>query len=117
MYPIQQAGTVRNRGNLRNFGSVDLPMHQGCDVSFRQLRTCLPDWLGSFVPIGDLSRCSKVRGQNYRYSMTSSASNCIELGTSMPSALAVCRLMTNSNFVDCTTGRSAGFSPLRIRPT
>src|SRR5262245_14314919 len=35
-------------------------------------------------------------------------------GTSMPSALAVCRLMTNWNFVDCSTGRSAGFAPLRI---
>jgi hypothetical protein len=47
--------------------------------------------------------------------MTSSASNCIELGTSRPSALAVCRLMTNSNLVDCTTGRSAGLEPFRIR--
>src|SRR5262245_59521526 len=51
------------------------------------------------------------------HSITSSASNCIELGTSMPSALAVCRLITNSNLLDCTTGKSAGFSPLRIRPT
>ena len=32
----------------------------------------------------------------------------------MPSALAVLRLMTNSNLVDCTTGKSPGFSPLRI---
>src|SRR5262245_51793431 len=44
--------------------------------------------------------------------MSSSASNCIELGTSMPSALAVSRLMTNSNLVDCNTGKSAGFAPL-----
>ena len=50
------------------------------------------------------------------HSITSSASNWIELGTSMPSALAVCRLMTNSNLVDRTTGSSAGFAPLRIRP-
>ena len=48
------------------------------------------------------------------HSISSSASNWIELGTSMPSALAVCRLMTNSNLVDCTTGISAGFAPLRI---
>src|SRR6516162_8253677 len=41
------------------------------------------------------------------HSITSSASNWIELGTSMPSALAVCRLMTSSNLVDCKTGRSA----------
>ena len=37
-------------------------------------------------------------------------------GTSRPSALAVLRLMTNSNLVACMTGRSAGFSPLRMRP-
>src|SRR5262249_41351228 len=43
------------------------------------------------------------------HSITSSASNWIELGTSRPSALAVCTLMTNSNLVDCRTGRSAGF--------
>ena len=49
--------------------------------------------------------------QNPAYSITSSASNWIELGTSRPSALAVCRLMTNSNFVDSKTGRSAGFAP------
>src|SRR5262245_36225789 len=51
------------------------------------------------------------------HSITSSASNCIELGTSMPSALAACKLITNSNLVDCATGRSVGFSPLIIRPT
>jgi hypothetical protein len=33
-----------------------------------------------------------------------------------PSALAVLRLMTSSIFVTCCTGRSAGFSPLRMRP-
>ena len=30
----------------------------------------------------------------------------------MPSARAVCRLMTNSNLVECTTGRAAGFPAL-----
>jgi hypothetical protein len=30
--------------------------------------------------------------------------------------LAVCRLMTNSNLVGCTTGRSVGLAPLRMRP-
>ena len=34
-----------------------------------------------------------------------------------PSALAVLRLMTSSNFVGCSTGRSAGFAPLRILST
>ena len=67
------------------------------------------DYVG-VVPRAAVSRCSRRRN----YSITSSASNCKELDTSMPSNLAVCALMTNSNFVDCTTGRSAGFAPLRI---
>src|SRR5262249_10491485 len=37
-------------------------------------------------------------------------------GTSRFSDLAVFRLITNSNLVDCCTGRLAGFSPLRIWP-
>ena len=37
-------------------------------------------------------------------------------GMMRSSALAVLRLIRNSYFVACTTGRSAGFSPLRIRP-
>ena len=40
-----------------------------------------------------------VRG----HSISSSASNCIELGTSMPRALTVLRLMTSSNLVGCST--------------
>jgi hypothetical protein len=32
-----------------------------------------------------------------------------------PSAVAVLRLITNSNLVDFITGRSAGFSPFRMR--
>ena len=35
-------------------------------------------------------------------------------GMVRPSALAVLRLMTNSNVVDCSTGRSAGLAPLRM---
>jgi hypothetical protein len=50
------------------------------------------------------------------YSNTSSARPISVLGTLRPSALAVLRLMTSSTFVDCTTGKSAGLSPLRIRP-
>src|SRR5262249_51936943 len=34
-----------------------------------------------------------------------------------PICFAVFRLMTNSNFVGCSTGRSAGFAPLRILST
>ena len=50
------------------------------------------------------------------HSITSSARNSSEVGTSRPSALAVLRLMISSIFVTCCTGSSAGFSPLRMRP-
>ena len=51
------------------------------------------------------------------HSITSSARASSVGGTSRPSALAVLRLMTSSNLVGACTGRSAGFSPLRMRST
>src|SRR5262245_14422424 len=50
------------------------------------------------------------------HSITSSARASSVGGTSRPSALAVFRLITSSNFVGCMTGRSPGLSPLRMRP-
>src|SRR5262245_61639944 len=50
------------------------------------------------------------------HSITSSARAMSAGGTVMPSILAVSWLMTISNFVDCTTGSSAGLAPLRILP-
>ena len=60
-----------------------------------------------FGPIADI----------YHYSTTSSASAINLAGISKFSAFAVLRLITKSNLVDCITGKSEGFSPLRIRPT
>ena len=51
------------------------------------------------------------------YSITSSARASSVGGTSRPSALAVLRLITSSYLVGACTGRSAGFSPLRMRST
>src|SRR5262245_38453034 len=51
------------------------------------------------------------------HSITSLAVICMIIGTVRPRAFAVLRLMTRSNFVGCTTGRSPGLVPLRIRPT
>src|SRR5215831_19049896 len=51
------------------------------------------------------------------HSITSSARASKVGGTSRPSALAVLRLITNSYLVGACTGRSAGFSPLRMRST
>src|SRR5262249_31301596 len=50
------------------------------------------------------------------HSITSSAVIFMISGTVRPSALAVLRLITSSNLVGCTTGRSAGFAPLRMCP-
>src|SRR5262249_32132200 len=50
------------------------------------------------------------------HSITSSARPSSVIGKVRPSVLAVFRLITNTTFVDCITGSSAGFSPLRMRP-
>jgi len=64
-----------------------------------------------FVPIADSCTAAK-----HRYSITSSARPISVLGTLRPSALADFRLMYISTLVTCWTGRSAGLSPLRMRP-
>src|SRR5215470_425314 len=65
-------------------------------------------------------------GSLIRYSMpvylgasliTLSARNSTDCGIVRLSAFAVLRLMTNSNFVGCSTGRSAGLVPFRILST
>src|SRR6516164_1126825 len=74
-------------------------------------------WHGRLLPSRDERphrRAAEQRDERAPFhSMSSSASNWSELGTSMPSALAVCMLITNSNLVACKTGSSAGFVPLR----
>src|SRR5262245_30346766 len=50
------------------------------------------------------------------HSITSSAIASSDGGTVRPSIRAVSALMTSSNLVACTTGKSAGFSPFRMRP-
>jgi len=51
------------------------------------------------------------------HSITSSARASSVGGTSRPSALAVLRLITNSNFAACSTGRSSGLAPLKTFTT
>src|SRR6516164_9323059 len=51
------------------------------------------------------------------HSITSSARASSVGGISRPSALAVLRLITSLSLVGACTGRSAGFSPLRMRST
>src|SRR5262245_36822925 len=56
-------------------------------------------------------------GHHSTHSTTSLARASSDGGTVRPSALAVLRLSTSSYLVDACTGRSAGFSPLRMRST
>jgi hypothetical protein len=50
------------------------------------------------------------------HSITSSAMASNIGGTSMPITLAACKLIANSNLVECMISGSAGFSSLRMRP-
>jgi hypothetical protein len=55
--------------------------------------------------------------QHAPHSMTSSARSRIDVGNSMPIAVAVLRLTIVSNFVARSTGRSVGLVPFRILST
>ena len=58
---------------------------------------------------------SGVEPDRKRHLMISSARANTGGGMVRPRALAVLRLITSSNFVGCSTGRSAGLAPLRMR--
>src|SRR6266545_7112554 len=69
--------------------------------------------------VGTSVQCQKATyavQQRAAYSMTSSARASSVGGTLRPRARAVGRFIANTNLADCTTGKSAGFSPLIIRP-
>jgi hypothetical protein len=86
----------------------------------------LPSASGKQRRIGPICNSSahlpqKAAGSNrskpHHYSITSSAATSRVGGISRPSALAVLRLMTSSNFVGCCTGTSAGLVPCRMMST
>lgn len=62
------------------------------------------------------SRRSDIAGVRAGHAINSSARMRSARGTVSPSVLAVFMLMTNSIFLTNCTGRSAGLSPLRMRP-
>src|SRR5262245_18994303 len=64
------------------------------------------------VPQPDFLHGNKIV---FFYSITSVAMASTLSGICSPRALAVSRLSTNSYFVGACTGKSAGFSPLRMR--
>src|SRR5215468_9888671 len=60
---------------------------------------------------------SIVLAASRRYLITLSARSNKSAGIMRPICFAVFKLITSSNFVGCSTGRSAGFAPLRILST
>src|SRR5260370_35910876 len=63
--------------------------------------------------------CARAASAQYHkqtrpYSTTLSANSTTDAGIARLSALAVLRFRTNSNLVGCSTGKSAGFAPLKI---
>src|SRR5262249_4467011 len=106
------------------------PLHHGGDhVALRRRRAHTHEADGRQPPPLLCARRERPRNARRRraakqrderappHSITSSARASSVGGTSMPSALAVLRLIASWNLVGCSTGRSAGFSPLRMRPT
>jgi hypothetical protein len=112
---------ISSQGVLRLW-PVRLPGPDGKDLAHAcgaSLLARSPEWLLSRKAAANAdmpSRLSVTGRSTICYSITSSVMARSCGGTSMPSSLAVCRLMTNSDLTDCTTGRSAGLAPLRMRP-
>jgi hypothetical protein len=100
------SATIAHRALLR-LGRVLINPGTPFDVRYA------PD-SGAKADIAGLPRWAMTGRQVH--SISSSARPISVFGTMMPSASAVLRLMTNSNLVACTTGNSAGFSPLRTLP-
>src|SRR3954469_2405005 len=69
---------------------------------------------GSFMS-GGIDSDQRPSGRSHSITSSASASSCV--GICSPSPLAVFRLITSSYLVGACTGRSAGFSPLRMRST
>ena len=65
----------------------------------------------------EVMRRTTLRWSSKGYWITWSARPTTDCGIVSPSALPVLRLITSSNFVGCSTGRSAGLAPLRILST
>src|SRR6202023_3668877 len=101
-------GVISNSGHARQDCTLASSLRQLSPAADKQSAQAS----NSDVPIGDI--CSTA---NCDYSITSSARASSIGGTSMPSALAVLRLITSSYLVGACTGRSAGFSPLSTRST
>ena len=88
-------------------------------LAFVPVERSLRPRVGLFAPLRDkvTSSAQSLVVVARVHSITSSARASTVGGISRPSAFAAFRLMTRSNLVGCSTGRSRGFVPLRILST
>ena len=93
-------------GQVRGAREGRLPQHDVCMSPFEI------QCLRSAAPSG-----RRVRTSGLSHSITLSAWIRSVGGMVIPRALAVLRLITNWNVLGCSTGRSPGLAPLRIRST
>src|SRR5262245_62087326 len=100
--PCRRAAEQRDEG---------APLHSITSSDIRDLSRHV-----RFVPKPDLPTAAND-AHRLAHSSRSSARISRDSGTSIPSAFATCRLTSNSILVGCSTGRSAGLVPLRIRST
>src|SRR5262245_35911967 len=90
----------------------------GQAVDFGFAEQDLKKTLSNFLCMSFFSnRKSAIENLKLDHLITRSARNNTDCGIVRLSAFAVCKLITNSNFVGCSTGMSAGFVPLRILST
>src|SRR5688572_32825356 len=102
-----QARTPRSRKILHPYLSLALVAH-GAYCTLKSPADCKASidsgfWIFVFKLV------------DHRITLSALANTCG--GIVRPICLAVLRLMTSSNFVGCSTGRSAGLAPLRILST
>ena len=112
--------TVSAPANSSFRGSITHPTQPLCTLRVRRYRRLtqhsLPGGSLGLTWAGLHRLIAPALPGAYGYSITSSARAERPGGTSSPSTLATVRLITNSNLTVCTTGRSAGLSPFKIRP-
>ena len=81
--------------------------------AFTKCRHIIKEPVRRLVPQADICSATNVK----HYSITSSAKASNLSGMVSPSVFAVPRFITSSNLVGCSTGRSAGFAPSKMRMT
>src|SRR5262245_60544757 len=118
-----QAGGLRTRRGVPKISRTKKPFLRFALLLLGGLTLSVPLRFGmsALPPRTDI--CSAALHVRYgpkadvaHYSITSSARDSSACGTVRPNAFAVFWLMCSSTLVTCCTGRSAGLSPLRMRP-